>query len=197
MVTVLTRLLWRDLWRTRSQVAAAVLVVGCGVATLVAMRNTSLALSGAQQAYYASYRFADLFVHLKRAPLPTVARVRALPGVAHVDARVVSDVTLDVPGLMEPATGHVVSIPEMGWPTLNLLHLQSGRYVAPGRDDEVVIGASFAEANGRGADCHRRFGLPPTPEHAFVVPNQCATRFIPGSPERGAHHASSSMCTSF
>lgn len=148
MVTVLTRLLWRDIWRTRSQVAAAVLVVGCGVATLVAMRNTSLALSSAQQAYYASYRFADLFVHLKRAPIPTVARVRALPGVAHVDARVVSDVTLDVPGLTEPATGHVVSIPEVGWPTLNLLHLQSGRYVAPGRDDEVMIGASFAEANG-------------------------------------------------
>ena len=147
MVNVLARLLWRDLWQTRSQVAAAVLVVGCGVATFVAMRSTSAALLHAQQAYYASYRFADLFVHLKRAPLSIVSRIDALPGVAHADARVVSDVTLDVPGLAEPATGHVVSIPEQGWPTLNLLHLESGRYVAVGRDDEIMISAAFAQAN--------------------------------------------------
>lgn len=147
MVSVLERLSWRDLWHMRAQAVAAVLVVACGVATFVAMRSTYLALLGAQQDYYASYRFADLFVHLKRAPLGVAARVTAIPGVARLDTRVVSDVTLDVPGLHEPATGHVVSVPENGWPTLNLLHLQSGRYIAPGRDDEVMLSAAFAEAN--------------------------------------------------
>ncbi|WP_296225812.1 ABC transporter permease [Ralstonia sp. UBA689] len=148
MVSTLVRLLWRDLWRMRAQVVAAVLVVGCGVATFVAMRSTYLALLNAQQEYYASYRFADLFVHLKRAPLEAASRIAALPGVSRVEARVVSDVTVDIPGLVEPATGHIVSIPELGWPTLNLLHLQSGRYVAPGRDDEVLVSAAFADANG-------------------------------------------------
>ncbi|WP_407510871.1 ABC transporter permease [Ralstonia sp. GP101] len=147
MVSMLVRLLWRDLWQMRAQVLAAVLVVGCGVATFVAMRSTYLALLNAQQDYYASYRFADLFVHLKRAPLEIASRVAALPGVSHVDARVVSDVTVDIPGLSEPATARLVSIPELGWPALNLLHLQSGRYIAPGREDEVLVSAAFADAN--------------------------------------------------
>lgn len=147
MVSMLVRLLWRDLWQMRAQVLAAVLVVGCGVATFVAMRSTYLALLNAQQDYYASYRFADLFVHLKRAPLEIASRVAGLPGVSHVDARVVSDVTVDIPGLSEPAMARLVSIPELGWPALNLLHLQSGRYIAPGREDEVLVSAAFADAN--------------------------------------------------
>ncbi|NMG68439.1 ABC transporter permease, partial [Azoarcus indigens] len=79
--------------------------------------------------------------------LEIASRVAALPGVSHVDARVVSDVTVDIPGLSEPATARLVSIPELGWPALNLLHLQSGRYIAPGREDEVLVSAAFAEAN--------------------------------------------------
>ena len=147
MVTALGRLAWRDLRHMRAQAIAAVLVVACGVATFVGMRSTYLALSDAQQDYYKAYRFADLFVHLKRAPLAVATRIAAIPGVARVQARVVSEVTLDVPGLHEPATGRIVSIPEQGWPTLNLLHLKSGRYIAPGRDDEALVSAAFAEAN--------------------------------------------------
>ncbi len=147
MVSALTRLLWRDLWHMRAQAFAAVLVVACGVATFVAMRTTYLSLLKAQQDYYVSYRFADLFVTLKRAPLAVASRIASMPGVARVDPRVVSDVTLDLPGLDEPATGHLVSIPELSWPALNLLHLRSGRYVSPGRDDEVLMSAAFAEAN--------------------------------------------------
>jgi len=147
VVSALTRLLWRDLGHMRAQALAAVLVVACGVATFVAMRSTYLSLLRAQQDYYASYRFADLFVMLKRAPLAVASRIASMPGVARVDPRVVADVTLDLPGLDEPATGHLVSIPEQGWPVLNLLHLRSGRYVSPGRDNEVLMSAAFAEAN--------------------------------------------------
>lgn len=147
MVSALSRLAWRDLWHVRAQASAAVLVVACGVATFVAMRSTYLALLGAQREYYASYRFADLFVHLKRAPDSVASRIADLPGVRRVQARVVADVTVDVPGLREPASGHIVSVPEQTWPTLNVLHLRSGRYIAPGRDDEAMISAAFAEAN--------------------------------------------------
>lgn len=99
MVSALTRLCWRDLWNMRAQALAAVLVVACGVATFVGMRSTYEVLLKAQQDYYVAYRFADVFVHLKRAPLAVATRIAAIPGVARVQARVVSDVTLDVPGL--------------------------------------------------------------------------------------------------
>ena len=76
------------------------------------------------------------------------ARIAAIPGVAQVRTRVVVQVTLDVPGLAEPATGRLVSIPEQPRPMLNDLHLRAGRYVEPGRDDEVIASEAFAAANG-------------------------------------------------
>ena len=148
MVTPLARIMLRELWHLRGQVLAAALVVACGIAAFVAMRGTWHSLVVAQQDYYASYRFADVFAGLKRAPLEVAQRIRAIPGVATVDTRVVADVTLDVPGLDEPATGRLVSIPERREPMLNDLALSEGRYVEPGRDDEAIASRTFAEANG-------------------------------------------------
>lgn len=147
-MTPLARIMLRELWHLRGQVLAAALVVACGIAAFVAMRGTWHSLVVAQQDYYASYRFADVFAGLKRAPLEVAQRIRAIPGVATVDTRVVADVTLDVPGLDEPATGRLVSIPERREPMLNDLALSEGRYVEPGRDDEAIASRTFAEANG-------------------------------------------------
>jgi len=65
-----------------------------------------------------------------------------------VRTRIVKEVTLDVPGLAEPATGRLVSVPERGRPGLNDLHLRRGRWLEPGRRDEVIASDAFAAANG-------------------------------------------------
>lgn len=142
------RMLWRDLWHLRGQVLAAALVVACGVAAFLSMRATYESLLGARDDYYRAQRFADVFSQLKRAPSSLAARIAEIPGVAQVRTRVVSQVTLDVPGLEEPASGRLVSIPEQPRPMLNDLSLRSGRYVEPGRDDEVIASEAFAAANG-------------------------------------------------
>src|SRR5690606_34865526 len=54
---------------------------------------------------------------------------------------------LDLPGLDEPATGRVLSLPPDGLPALNLPVLRAGRLPDPLRPDEVVVNAPFAEAN--------------------------------------------------
>jgi putative ABC transport system permease protein len=46
-------------------------------------------------------------------------RVAEIPGVARVEARVVADVTLDVPGLSEPASGRLIGIDIPPRPMLN------------------------------------------------------------------------------
>jgi putative ABC transport system permease protein len=74
-------------------------------------------------------------------------RVSAIAGVAAVETRIVRDVRLDVPGVPEPAIGHVVSVPEVRRPMLNDLHVRRGRWIAPGRDDEVLVSERFAELN--------------------------------------------------
>ena len=149
-MTARTRMLVRDLWHLRGQVVAAALVVACGVASFVSMRGTYASLLVARDDYYQRFRFADVFAQLKRAPTALLPRLAAIPGVAAVRTRVVRDVTLDVPGLAEPAVGRLISVPERRQPMLNDLHLLRGAWVQRGRPDEVIASDAFAAANRLG-----------------------------------------------
>jgi putative ABC transport system permease protein len=147
-MTALNRKLVRDLWQMKGQAVAICLVIACGVATFVMSLCTLSSLRRAQEAYYERYRFAQVFAHLKRAPDALAARIAEIPGVWRVQTRVVEHVTLDVPGLPEPATGRLVSIPDRpGRADLNDRHLRSGRHVEPGRDGEVLVSEGFAQAH--------------------------------------------------
>jgi putative ABC transport system permease protein len=141
----LDRKLYRDLWHMRGQVTAIALVVACGVAAFIAMQSTYHSLIASQDSYYAEYRFVDVFAHVKRAPESLTGRMAEIPGVGALETRVIADVILDVPGVEEPATGRLVSIPSRGSPLLNALHMESGRY--PEQIDEVAISGAFSRAN--------------------------------------------------
>lgn len=146
-MSALNRKLLRDLWHLRGQLLAAALVVMCGVAVFLTMRGMYEMLLIARSDYYEQYRFADVFAHVKRAPESMAQRIAALPGVAAVETGVTLEVTLDVPGLAEPATALLVSLPDRGRPQLNDLQLRSGRYIEPGARDEVLVSEGFAKAN--------------------------------------------------
>ena len=140
-------MLVRDLWHMRGQLLAAALVVACGAASFLSMRLMYESLLFARDDYYREQRFAQVFVQLKRAPDSLRARIAEIPGVAEVRTRVVMGVTLDVPGLPEPATGRLVSIPEHREPILNDLFLRRGRYIEAGHPEEAIASEAFATAN--------------------------------------------------
>lgn len=146
-MTALHRKLIRDLIHLRGQMFAITVVLACGIATYVTMRSSFVSLEVAQRDYYAGFRFADIFAHVKRAPESRVPAIAALPGVAAVQTRVVMDVNLDIPGLDEPATGRLVSIPDRRVPMVNDIFVSEGRYIEPGNRGEVLMSASFARAN--------------------------------------------------
>jgi putative ABC transport system permease protein len=148
MRRTLQRKLVRELWGHRVQVASIALVMGCGIMTVMGLRSTLTAIERARDQYFDRYRLADVFASLTRAPASVGAALRAIPGVAAVETRIVRDVKLDVPGLQEPAIGHVVSIPDVRRPMLNELHLRAGRWIAARREDEVIVSEGFAAANG-------------------------------------------------
>ncbi|NER81382.1 MAG: ABC transporter permease [Leptolyngbya sp. SIO1D8] len=137
--------LFRDLLQMRGQVIAIVLIVACGIASLVTMMSTYSSLKLTQATYYDQYRFADVFVQLKRAPDSLIPRLEAIPGVGTVQTRVVNDVTVSVEGLAEPATARLISIPERPTLMLNDLFIRAGRY--PEQGDEVLASEAFTEAN--------------------------------------------------
>ncbi|HET7224350.1 MAG TPA: FtsX-like permease family protein [Candidatus Eisenbacteria bacterium] len=177
----LTRKLLRDVLRLRSQLLAITLVAACGVAVLVSMRTAGYALVATRDLYYERYRFADVFAHLKRAPERVARDIGAIPGVAAVDARIVVDVTIDVPGLDEPAAARVIGIPVSHRPLLDDVHIRRGRYLAAGAPNEVLVSESFAEANRLdvgdtiGAILNGRWqrlaiaGIALSPEYVFAV----------------------------
>ncbi|BBI98492.1 permease [Ferrigenium kumadai] len=143
----LDRKLWRDLWQMKSQALAIALVVMCGVGTYIMFLTTLGALRATQESYYREYRFAGIFVTLKRAPESLRQRVQDIDGVDRVETRVVAQVRLDMPAFAEPVTALMVSVSSGGRQGLNALHLSEGRLPAPGRPDEVVVSTPFAQAH--------------------------------------------------
>jgi putative ABC transport system permease protein len=147
-MTALNRKLLRDLAAMRGQAFAICSVIGCGVAAFVMSLNTLESLRRTQQEYYERYRFADVFASLTRAPRALESRIVRIPGVARVETRIVASVNLDVPGLLEPAVGRLVSVPDHPRPGLNELYLRAGRWIEPRRAGEVLVSEAFADAHG-------------------------------------------------
>jgi putative ABC transport system permease protein len=131
----------------KGQAIAVALVIGCGLAMMIMARSLIHSLESTRREYYEANRFAEVFAQLKRAPNAIAARVAEIPGVAAVQSGISIQVTLDIPGLDEPASGLVRSLPDFGAPELNRLFLRSGGWLSPDHRREVLVGEAFAEAN--------------------------------------------------
>lgn len=148
MISQLDKKLYRDLWRLKGQVFAIAIVVACGIATYVMAATTMESLSQAKSTYYDRYRMGDLFSYVKRAPLRLTERLSEIDGVARVYPRISFPVTLDVPNLVAPATGVLISVPENGPPPLGDLYLRKGRMLLPSESDAILASEGFVDANG-------------------------------------------------
>jgi putative ABC transport system permease protein len=181
VLRALDRKLLRDVWRLKAQAFAIAAVMAAGVTMFLAYISTFSSLQLTQQTYYDRYRFAHVFAQLTRAPLSLRERLVDIPGVSMVETRVVADVTLDVPGLVEPAIGRLVSIPVPQRAMLNDLFVRSGRYLEEGRPDEVLVNEGFALAhdlrpgstlgaiiNGRRRTLHVA-GIALSPEYVYTI----------------------------
>lgn len=148
-MSLLDRKLLRDLRALRSQALAVALVMACGLAMMIMTRSLILSLASTRDAYYEGFRFAEVFARLKRAPVSVQQQLTALPGVARVQTSIAVQVTLDVPGLQEPAVGLINSLPERGEQVLNRLHVRAGRLpLSRTTVSEIAVGEAFAETHG-------------------------------------------------
>ena len=145
-MSVLDRKLLRDLLRMWAQVLAIALVMACGVATIITSVGAYRSLDETRGAFYERYRFASLFAGVTRAPASLRKSLARIDGVAAVELRIVKSVILDIDGMVEPAAGVVVSLPESGEPTVNRLYLRAGRW-PDGARSEVAVLESFARAH--------------------------------------------------
>jgi len=146
-IAPLDRKLLRDLLAMKGQALAIAMVVAAGVAMYVMYLSTFDSLYRTRDAYYEQQRFGDVFASLKRAPQRVADQIAAIPDVSAVETRVVSNVTLDLDGLDEPASGRLVSVPADRRPRVDDLFLRRGRWIERGRSDEVMASEGFMVAN--------------------------------------------------
>ena len=139
--------LLRDIGKMKGQMFAVGIIMACGLAMMIMMRSLIFSLESTRDAYYSDHRFADVFCDLKRAPNALRTRLAGLPGVAAVETRVTGKVTLDLPGLAEPADGTIISIPDDRPQQLHTLFIRRGRLPELGSRNEVVVGEAFADAH--------------------------------------------------
>ena len=140
--------LLRDLRALKSQAFAVALVMACGLAMMIMTRSLILSLEDTRDDYYRGHRFAQVFARLKRAPQAVAGQLAAIPGVAAVQTGIALQATLDLPGMDEPATGLILSLPESGELQLNRLYLRAGRMlVGRAPAGQILAGEAFAEAN--------------------------------------------------
>lgn len=144
----LDRKLLRDVWRMRLHAVAIALVLACGLSVLIMAVGMRASLDQTRSDYYAAYRMMDLSAGLVRAPDRVADTLAALPGVRAVESRVSGLALLDIPGQVEPASAHLVSLPLEGRPRVNDLAMTRGRWPDPKRPDEVLVSEAFANALG-------------------------------------------------
>ncbi len=147
-MSMLTIKLLREVRHMRGQMIAIILVIAAGIANYVAFQSTHASLILSQSSYYDETNFGDIWVQVRRAPVELRRRMAEIGGVTSVDLRVMAGVVIDIPGLIEPATGVITGIPGSGQPPVNRLSLRSGRWLTPHSDDEVIVSYAFASANG-------------------------------------------------
>jgi putative ABC transport system permease protein len=147
-VSLLDRKLRRDISAMWGQVLTIALLVAAGVAVFVGSVSTYDSLSAAVERFYATARFPQVFVTLKRAPLSIVPQLNAIPGVATVEPRIVREVIVDWPPASQPVSARMVSLNQAGDETLARLHLRRGASPEPGSARSAAVNEAFAEANG-------------------------------------------------
>lgn len=145
----LNRKLWRDTLGNAGTLIPVIAIIAVGTGMFVGMASSHRILTASQAAYYRAYRFADFWLEVKKAPLAAVEPLAEMPGVAALETRVVFDVILDVPDVVRPVTGRLISVPKTGFDrTINGVCLVRGSGFSDDRDEELILSEAFAVKHG-------------------------------------------------
>ncbi|WPL17867.1 macrolide transporter ATP-binding /permease protein [Thiorhodovibrio winogradskyi] len=153
---VLARKLRRDFVAARGMLAAVVAILAFGIASLVGFQSTTNNLGAARDGYYAQCRMADFWIDVKKVPLAALPAVERIPGLAALRSRITAEVIVDLPGVIEPIAGRLISMPgaRAGGVTgastgvINDLLLTSGQWFSAPDAAETIVSREFAAQRG-------------------------------------------------
>ncbi|MFY7939436.1 MAG: ABC transporter permease, partial [Burkholderiaceae bacterium] len=107
-------------------------------------------LKNSRDSFYRDNRLADVFTHVKRAPVVLRDQLAAIEGVAEVQLSVMMDAQIALPDTQAPVTGRFIgldlALAQGQRQGLNALTLRSGRWPEQGNAMEAVVNDRFAVA---------------------------------------------------
>ena len=133
---MLDRKLLRDLWRSKGLLLAIAGILAVGVNNFIGLRSAYLNLENSKRDFYRECRLADFWIDVKKAPTAELDSLRAIPGIADLDARIQFRATVVLPDIEEPVNAVLLSLPDERSPMLNDIVMRSGSYFTGRRDDE-------------------------------------------------------------
>ncbi|MBN1190249.1 MAG: FtsX-like permease family protein [Dehalococcoidales bacterium] len=145
----LRKKLIRDLCSDKWLFLAVTVVIFLGAALFC---SSLIAFQNMRSSYDYSYEklgFADFTLEVKSAPPDAKEKLKRLPGVKSVTGRTYIDIGISLPqkdGQKMIAT--LISVPQDSHPEVNDLKIESGNYLSPGNDYQVLLEKSFAEYHG-------------------------------------------------
>jgi putative ABC transport system permease protein len=172
--------LWRDMIAHKGQFLALILLVTLGVTSYVGFIDAYLNLKTSADEVYEQLAFEDFSVKVLSAPRSVVTRVRAVPGVAAAEGRLVSDIGMDLPGGGQ-GTARIVVVPAGRTPSVNRLLIEQGRNLQPTDTEAALLHVQFASELGlhagdritlrTGTTTHKVpvVGVAASPEYMFPV----------------------------
>ncbi len=144
---LLLRKLGRELWQQKGQTLAVLAVTALGILLFVSSGGAYLDLRTSYAHTRQKLKLAELHVDVTQVSPVQLAKVRAIPGVRAVDARVIAELPGEVAqgGATSRIALRVLSLPESGQPRLDqVLILSGGLPTAP---DEVLLEKHLAQAD--------------------------------------------------
>ncbi len=138
--------LLRDIYQSRWQFIAVLVVIILGVSFYQASWMSYRNIGASYELYYDMLHFADFEVTLGEAPDTIDRRLRGIPGLAAVQPRIVSEVELETPAAgAKEVIARIISLPDSGRAKVNDVTVLQGRYLGPPHKRDVLVEQSFAE----------------------------------------------------
>ncbi len=138
--------LLRDIWQSRWQFIAVIVVVMLGISFYQSSWMSYRNIGASYELYYDMLHFADFEITLKQAPDSIDRRLRQVPGITSVQPRIVSEVELEMPVAdAKEVIARIISLPDSGRAAVNGVTVLHGRYLGPAHKREVLVERSFAE----------------------------------------------------
>jgi len=177
-VKTLDRKLLREVRGHLVMLLAVTGIIAVGVTCLVTMVSSYLNLDEAMRLYYAQCRMADFSIELKKVPLAELAPLAAMPEVAELRPRIQHSVTVDLPGVVEPISGQVYSLPDQRRPVIDDIVIRQGSYFTDRRDNEVIVNEQFAKAHRLRPGQWIRMLLNNRQQELFIVGTAISSEFV-------------------